>query len=161
MILMRSSFVLALAGALALGCVACAGSRSSDQSSKKYEAPDERFVFFAPSRTDLQPDAYFSIGYVTALLDQNAAYHVLIVGHADQHVKSETNREMGFKRARTVRKALMDQGIAAARILIACPRESTESTMSSLSRRADMFVHDPVQDEASNRVGYPVEIKNE
>lgn len=154
----RGPLVLALASALALGC---AGGRASDQSSKKYEAPDERFVFFAANRTDLQPDAYFSIGYVTALLDQNASYHVLIVGHADQHVKSDANREMGFKRARAVRKALMDQGIAAARILIACPREPTESTMSSLSRRADMFVHDPVQDEASTRVGYPVEIKNE
>jgi hypothetical protein len=154
----RTPFVLALAGALALGC---AGLRAPDQGTRKYEAPDERFVFFAPNRTDLQSDAYFSIGYVTALLDQNAGYYVLIVGHADQHVKSEANREMGFKRARAVRKALMDQGIAAARILIACPREPTESTMSSLSRRADMFVHDPLQDEASNRVGYPVEIKNE
>jgi hypothetical protein len=33
--------------------------------------------------------------------------------------------------------------------------------MSALGRRADMFVSDPVQDEASKRVGYPVEIKNE
>jgi hypothetical protein len=149
---------LALALALALGC---AGARPSDHASKKYEAPDERFVFFAANRTDLQSDAYFSIGYVTALLDQNPGFHVLIVGHADQHVKSDANRETSFKRARAVRKALMDQGIAAARILIACPREPSESTMSSLSRRADMFVHDPLQDEASNRVGYPVEIKNE
>ena len=149
---------LALAGALALGC---AGASSGVQTPKKYEAPDERFVFFAPNRTDLQSDAYFSIGYVAALLDQNPSYHVLIVGHADQHVKSDANREMGFKRARAIRKALMDQGIAAARILIACPREPTESTMSSLGRRADMFVHDPVQDEASTRVGYPVEIKKE
>jgi hypothetical protein len=149
---------LALAGALVLGC---AGAGSRDQAAKKYEAPDERFVFFAANRTDLQSDAYFSIGYVTALLDQNASYHVLIVGHADQHVKSDANRETSFKRARAVRKALMDQGIAPARILIACPREPSESTMSSLSRRADMFVHDPLQDEASNRVGYPVEIKNE
>jgi predicted methyltransferase len=150
--------VLALAGALALGC---AGARAGDAAAKKYEAPDERFVFFAMNRTDLQSDAYFSIGYVTALLDQNPGYHVLVVGHADQHVKSDANREMGFKRARAVRKALMDEGISAARILIACPREPSESTMSSLGRRADMFVHDPLQDEASNRVGYPVEIKNE
>lgn len=150
--------VLALTAALALGC---GGSRSGDQAAKNYEVPDERFVFFGANRTDLQSDAYFSIGYVTALLDQNPSYHVLVVGHADQHVKSEANREMGFRRARAVRKALMDQGILPARILIACPREPSESTMSSLGRRADMFVHDPLQDEASNRVGYPVEIKNE
>jgi hypothetical protein len=158
---MRRAFrvlVLALAGALALGC---AGARAGDLGAKKYEAPDERFVFFAANRTDLQGDAFFSIGYVTALLDQNPNYHVLIVGHADQHVKSDANREMGFKRARSVRKVLLDQGIAPARILIACPREPSESTMSSLSRRADMFIHDPLQDEASNRVGYPLEIKNE
>lgn len=152
------SLVLVLACAVALGC---AGGRTGDLASKKYEAPDERFVFFAPNRTDLQGDAYFSIGYVTALLDQNPGYHVLIVGHADQHVKSDANREMGFKRARSVRKVLLDQGITAARILIACPREPSESTMSSLSRRADMFIHDPLQDEASNRVGYPLEIKDE
>ena len=149
---------LALTGALMLSCV---GARPGVPAPKKYEAPDERFVFFAANRTDLQSDAYFSIGYVTALLDQHPSYHVLIVGHADQHVKNDANREMSFKRARAVRKALMDQGIKPARILIACPRELGESAMSSLSRRADMFVHDPLQDEASNRVGYPVEIKNE
>lgn len=155
---LRSILALALTGTLALGCGIFG---SAPQTPKKYEAPDERFVFFPPNRIDLQGDAYFSIGYVAALLDQNPAYHVLIVGHADQHVKSEANREIGFQRARAVRKALMDQGVKADRILIACPREPRESTMSSLSRRADMFVHDPVQDEASNRIGYPVEIKNE
>ena len=158
MIRLLRPLVIALAGALTLGCV---GASAGDQAQRKYEAPDERFVFFAANRSDLQSDAYFSIGYVTALLDQNPSYHVLVVGHADQHVKSEANREMGFKRARAIRKALMDQGINSARILIACPRDPSESTKTSLGRRADMFVHDPLQDEASNRVGYPVEIKKE
>jgi len=128
---------------------------------KKYEAPDERYVFFASGKTDVQADGYYTIGYVTAQLDANPALHVLVVGHADQRGKGEVNREASFKRARAVRKVLMEHGIKPARILIAASREQTETTLAQLGRRVDLFVYDPVLDEASKRLGFPVEIKAE
>jgi len=152
--LSRSLGLLLLAG-FALGC-----PRQTAPAGKKYEPPDERFILFAPSRVDFASDGYFTAGYVAALLDAEPSYHVLIVGHADQTGKTEAAREIGFKRARAVRKALIDHGIKESRILIAAPREE-EGTMSSLGRRADIFVYDPVQDEASRRIGYPVEIRSE
>jgi hypothetical protein len=127
---------------------------------KKYEAPDERFAFFNSAKTDVLPDGLFAVGYVCALLDSEAAYHVLIVGHADPHGKPETNRELSLKRARAVRKVLMDHGIKGDRILIAAPKEA-DSTSEQLSRRADLYVYDPVKDEASTRLGYKVEVKSE
>src|SRR4051794_7615696 len=101
---------------------------------KKYEAPDERFVFFNSAKTDVLPDGLFSIGYVCAQLDSEASYHVLVVGHADPHGKTETNRELSLKRARAVRKVLMDHGIKGDRIMIAAPKES-DPTSEPLSRR--------------------------
>jgi outer membrane protein OmpA-like peptidoglycan-associated protein len=127
---------------------------------KKYEAPDERFVFFNSAKTDVLPEGLFAIGYVCAQLDNDTSYHVLIVGHADPHGKAETNRELSLKRARAVRKVLMEHGIKQQRILIAAPKES-DSTSEQLSRRADLYVYDPVKDEASTRLGYKVDVKSE
>ncbi len=145
----------------ALGASGCFLAASPAPPPKKYEAPDERFVFFAVGRTEVLPDGFFSAGYVAALLDADASLHVLVVGHADPHGKPDANRELSFRRARAVRKLLLDHGIKESRILVAAPREETESTLTQLARRADLFVYDPLQDEASKRIGYPVEIKGD
>jgi outer membrane protein OmpA-like peptidoglycan-associated protein len=151
--------VVVLGAALAAGCHAPAPQAAAPQ--KKYEAPDERFVFFGSGKAEVVPDGYFSIGYVTALLDASPGYHVLIVGHADQHGRSDANRELALKRARVVRKLLIDHGIKESRILIAAPKESGDSQLTQLNRRADMFVYDPLQEEASTRLGYQVDVKSE
>ena len=128
---------------------------------KKYEPQDERFVFFAVGKTDVLPDGLYTIGYVVAQLDADPSLHVLIIGHADQKGKGDANRELSLKRARIVRKALVDKGVKERRILMAAPREQSESTLEQLNRRADLFVFDPMQDEATKRVGYPIDIKTE
>jgi hypothetical protein len=144
-----------------LGTLGCAGAAHPAGSAKKYEAPDERFVFFAQSKVDVLPDGYFSIGYVTALLDADPSLHVLIVGHADPKGRGDANRELSFKRARAVRKVLLEHGVKANRTLIASPHEQSESSLEQLSRRADIYVYDPLQDEASKRLGYEIDIKAE
>jgi len=153
---------LALAAAVALAgpAAACAPPRV-ECPKKKYEAPDERFVFFTLGKSELNADGYYTLGYVAAQLDADPTLHVLVVGHADAHGKSEANREISFRRARVVRKMLMEHGVKEARILIAAPREMSEATSAQLSRRADLFVYDPVQDEASKRLGYAVEVRQE
>lgn len=157
---LRALGVLALAWS-ALIAAGCGSAPPPAAVAKKYEAPDERFVFFASGKIEVLADGYFSIGYVNALLDGNPAYHVLIVGHADQHGKSDTNRELSFKRARVVRKVLVDHGIKENRILIAAPKESNDVALAQLNRRVDLFVYDPLQDEASTRLGYKVDVKSE
>jgi hypothetical protein len=128
---------------------------------KKYEPPDERFVFFPAAKTEVQADGYFTIGYVAAQLEADAPLHVLVVGHADQHGKPDVNREVSLKRARAVRKVLVEHGIKPERIHVAAPREQADSTLAELARRVDLFVYDPAQDDASKRVGYAIDIKEE
>src|SRR6185436_13118449 len=60
---MQRRGICALTVALALGCAAPA-SPAAAPAARKYEAPDERFVFFAAGKTDLLPEGYFAIGYV-------------------------------------------------------------------------------------------------
>lgn len=148
------------AGLALVGAPACLFNKP-ECPKKKYEAPDERFVFFAAGKSDVQPDGYYMIGYVAAQLDADPAMHVLVLGHADQHGKADANRDASFRRARAVRKVLLEHGVKPERILIAAPREQTESTLAQLSRRVDLFVYDPTQDEASKRIGYEVDVKAE
>ncbi|MFO0761166.1 MAG: OmpA family protein [Byssovorax sp.] len=146
--------------ALSLAGAGCAGA-SGGQGKKKYEAPDERFVFFSTGQITIAPEGYFGVGYTVALLESDPSFHVLVVGHADQRGKADQNKELSLKRARVVRRALLDHGVKAERILIGVPRDGNESTVAELGRRVDLFVYDPLQEEASNRLGYPLEIKSE
>jgi len=84
---------------------------------------------------------------------------VLIVGHADQVGPSELNKQISFRRALSVRKILVDKGIAEERILVAAPSEGDQGTMAQMGRRADLFVYDPIREEVSKRLGYPVEVR--
>jgi hypothetical protein len=128
---------------------------------KKYEAPDERYVFFMLGKSDVLPDGYYNIGYVVAQLDASPSMHVLIVGHADQRGRPDANYELSFRRARAVRKVLIEKGIKERRIFVAAPKEQSESTLAQLNRRADLFVYDPLLDAASKRLGYPIDLKTE
>jgi hypothetical protein len=165
---LRAAGLLALALVAASGCddagtrPPAATGKPAKSGEKSYEPPDERFVFFANGRTDVLPDGFFAIGYVAALLDADAALHILVVGHADQRGKSDFNRDLSFRRARVVRKVLVDHGVKENRIQVAAPHEGSEtSPMADLSRRADMYVFDPQKDDASKRLGYAVEVKDE
>lgn len=146
---------LALAGA-----PACIFSKP-ECPKKKYEPPDERFVFFGIAKSEPQLDGYYAIGYVAAQLEADATLHVLVLGHADQHGRADANRQLSFKRARAVRKVLLEHGIKADRVHVAAPHEQTGSTLAQLARRVDLFVYDPTQDEASKRIGYAVDVEAE
>ena len=155
--------VIAACGALsATAAQGCAFGDSKTGSDAAYVAPDERFVFFtAGSAKIASEDGFFSIGYVVALLDADPHTYVLVVGQADPSGNEEINRKLSFDRARAVRDVLIEHGIDAKRVLIAAPKELTSTTDPSLSRRADIYVYDPVQEEASHRLGYEVEIRVE
>ena len=159
MSLLRALLVPALVLILGAGS-GCAGTQNAP-AKKKYEAPDERFVFFSSGQLTVAPEGFYAIGYTSAMLDADPGFHVLVVGHADQRGKADQNRELSLKRARAVRRVLLDHGVKAERILIGVPRDGNESTSTELGRRVDLFVYDPLQDEVSNRLGYPLELKGE
>ena len=53
------------------------------------------------------------------MLDEHPAYRVLIVGHADTSGASDRNRDLCYRRARSVRKILLSHGVTEARVTIA------------------------------------------
>lgn len=149
-----------LLSALALGLTACAGSDA--QLRPPVPRPDERFVFFGAGSAQITTnDGFFSLGYVVAMLDVEPRFHVLVVGHADPSGTPEANQRISFQRARAVRQVLLDHGVSAKRILIGAPKKMVSQTDALLSRRADVHVYDPVEEEVSHRLGYEVELRQE
>ena len=154
----------AIALSLAAGCTLGGAAPPPAAASKgKYDPPDERYAFFPTGKSDVVADGYFSIGYVVALLDADQARRVMVVGHADPHGRPDVNRDLAFRRARAVRKILIDHGVKDERIEIAAPRDQTEGAQQeSLSRRADLYVFDPAQEgDIGKRIGYPLDVKSE
>jgi hypothetical protein len=158
---------LLLAGAVSLGLAAGCTLMGSPPpaaapSNKKYDPPDERYAFFTIAKADVVADGYFSIGYVVALLDADPARRVMVVGHADPHGRPDVNRDLALRRARAVRKILVDHGIKDERIEIAAPRDQAEGAqLESLGRRADLYVFDPAQEDVGKRIGYPLDVTSE
>lgn len=163
---LRVSLPLLVAAALSLGlaagCTLGASPPPSTATKGKYDPPDERYAFFMTGKADVVADGYFSIGYVVALLDADPTRRLMIVGHADPHGRSEVNRELALKRARAVRKILVDHGIKDDRIEVAAPRNQKEDgEQESLTRRADLYVFDPAQEDVGKRIGYPMDVVSE
>jgi outer membrane protein OmpA-like peptidoglycan-associated protein len=152
--------LLPLVTALALGLTACAGSDAELRA--QVPRPDERFVFFGAGSAQISTnDGFFSLGYVVAMLDVEPRFQVLVVGHADPSGTPEANQRISFQRARAVRQVLLDHGVSAKRILIGARKKATSQTDALLSRRADIYVYDPVEEEVSHRLGYEVELRSE
>lgn len=153
----RHGALVILLGLAATGCLA----RGAACPRGKYEPPDERFVFFTLGKTEIPADGQFAIGYVAAQLDTDPALRVLVIGHADPQGRVEVNRDLSLRRARAVRKVLTDHGIKDDRVRVAAPRELEGKTAAQLSRRADLFVYDPREEDPEKRVGYAIDVKGD
>jgi outer membrane protein OmpA-like peptidoglycan-associated protein len=150
-----------LAVALALSAAGCAPSPPPRPAAPAVDTSDAWFAYFGPGSHQLSaPDSFFSLGYVVALLDLEPQLQVLVIGHADAG-RGEYTRTLSLKRARAVREVLMKHGVAASRILVGSPKDKSEPADPSLSRRADIYVYDPVAEEVSHRLGYAVDIRQE
>lgn len=146
----------------ALTALGCGGSEAQAVSAATVAQPDERFVFFGAGSAQITSnDGFFSLGYVVALLDVEPHFYVLVVGHADRSGSAEVNEKLSFARARAVRQVLLDHGVEAKRVVVAAPKETSQKLDPELSRRADIYVYDPVAEEVSHRLGYEVEIRAE
>jgi hypothetical protein len=152
----RKGAIAILLGLALTGCL----FKGAECPKKKYEAPDERFVFFALGKTEIPADGQYAIGYVAAQLDADPALRVLVVGHVDPQGRADANRDLSLRRARAVRKVLVDHGVKDDRVRVAIPRELTGTSAAQLSRRADLFVYDPREEDPVKRVGYAIDMKD-
>ena len=153
---MRTGLAALILLASSVGCV------FSPSKSARYEPPDERFVLFSTSSSEVtSADGFFALGYVAAMLEEHPTYRVLVVGHADTSGTSDRNRELSLRRARSVRKILASHGVSEGRVLVAASQSSDPTMSAALSRRADVYLFDPHEEDVTKRLGYPVDQRPE
>ncbi|WBU64081.1 OmpA family protein [Paracoccus aerodenitrificans] len=73
-------------------------------------------VYFSEAEATLSDDARDTLTRQAAWLTQNAAYPVMVEGHADEPGTREFNLALGARRATSVREYLVSKGVAANRI---------------------------------------------
>jgi peptidoglycan-associated lipoprotein len=95
-------------------------SGSSLERARRGLSPEEdgvlRDVHFGYDSDDLDPEARAVVADNVGWLRQNGRAKVELEGHADSRGTIEYNLALGARRAKTVKDALMAQGIAAERI---------------------------------------------
>lgn len=73
-------------------------------------------IFFAFDNASLLPESFPELNRIVALLNERPAMQVEIAGHTDPIGTEQYNLKLSERRAKTVTKYLVDQGIAAERI---------------------------------------------
>jgi len=73
-------------------------------------------VLFAVDQSTLSPEARTILTAQAGWLNQNAAYAIIIEGHADEQGTREYNLALGARRAAAVQQFLVSQGVAAGRM---------------------------------------------
>jgi outer membrane protein OmpA-like peptidoglycan-associated protein len=77
-----------------------------------------RQVHFALDRDNITPTSAKILDRVAAVLKQYPTIIINLAGHTDPRASDEYNRELGFRRSRSVRNYLMRQGIASERMTV-------------------------------------------
>ena len=75
-------------------------------------------IYFNYDRWDLRPDQAPVLAADLVVLKDNSTLYLLIGGHADERGTREYNLELSSKRANTIKKYLIEHGIAANRITV-------------------------------------------
>jgi outer membrane protein OmpA-like peptidoglycan-associated protein len=97
-------------------------------------------IFFEPWSAALDENARALIRTAAALAAARPTAAVQVIGFADPEGAPDTNRALSLTRARVVRDALVEAGVAEARIRVSA-RGATEYVENSLeSRRVEIVV---------------------
>ncbi len=75
-------------------------------------------IFFDFDKSDLRDDGTNALNQAVGLLGRNANTNILITGNADVRGSEQYNQKLGEKRASSVERYLLDQGISPDRIRI-------------------------------------------
>ena len=89
-------------------------------------------IYFDTGKADIKPESKPTIDEIVKMLKQNSALKLFVVGHTDSDGKLEANMKLSSDRAASVVKALIDNGIQAARLKSSgvgpyCPVESNRT----------------------------------
>ena len=105
---------LTQAGAMAQGVTANAASLANDIRATGHAAVYG--ILFDTGKADIKAESAQAIGEIAKLLRNDAALELYVVGHTDNVGSVESNLRLSDQRAQAVLKALVAQGIAAARL---------------------------------------------
>ena len=89
-------------------------------------------IYFDTGKSDIKPESKPTIDEIVKMLKQNSALKLFVVGHTDSDGKLESNMKLSSDRAASVVKALIENGIQAARLKSSgvgpyCPVESNRT----------------------------------
>ncbi|AWW29767.1 OmpA family protein [Echinicola strongylocentroti] len=103
-------------------------------------------VFFDFDKADLKPSSKSSLLRLKKFLDENPDVHIVIEGHTDNVGEGSYNQELSLRRATSVQRYLLDQGIASERLAVAGfgdtkPLMSNETALGrSKNRRIEIVI---------------------
>lgn len=92
------------------------GSASDPTSIAYFQQTVGDRVFFAVDQSTLSPQAISVLDQQATWLMTNAAYTVVIEGHADEQGTREYNLALGARRANSVQEYLVSRGVSPARV---------------------------------------------
>jgi outer membrane protein OmpA-like peptidoglycan-associated protein len=89
-------------------------------------------IYFDTGKSDIKPESKPTIDEIVKMLKQNSTLKLFVVGHTDSDGKLESNMKLSSDRAASVVKALIENGIQAARLKSSgvgpyCPVESNRT----------------------------------
>ncbi|MBS0545292.1 MAG: OmpA family protein [Proteobacteria bacterium] len=97
-------------------------------------------IYFDLGQTGLPADASAAIATVVAALKAEPAKHVLLSGFHDETGGAAVNAEVAKGRAQSVRKALVDAGVPADRVLMRRPAVTLGGSDAAEARRVEVRV---------------------
>lgn len=104
------------------------------------DPPPAARVYFGPDRHALPGDIATTLDSIIAYLKRNPAAKAELKGFHDRRGKADHNRELTYRRATSVSDYLIAAGVAADRVLIAQPVESTGSGAHAEARRVEVHI---------------------
>lgn len=120
--------------------------------------------FGVGSEAPTSTDEFVTIGMAAEALRQDTDLHAVVIGHADATGSTKLNEQLSLRRARTVRAALLNQGISANRVGIAArgagdPIASNQTDEGrAKNRRTEVFFYYPSRGSAGDQYGVRLEV---
>jgi lipid-binding SYLF domain-containing protein len=110
------------------------GASARTSSAPRGTLVDKGEIYFDPGKSDLTADAQQSLNAVAQTLKDNAAWKIQIVGYTDTSGNKLSNLLLSKKRADTVKKYLVDQGVDGSRLTTTAGGEDTSGNGSNQRR---------------------------
>ncbi len=90
-----------------------------------------RQIHFALDRDEISPTSAKILNQIADVLRQYPTIVITLSGHTDPRASDEYNRELGFRRSRSVRNYLLRQGIASERMTVRSLGETQRASQGS------------------------------